>query len=79
MSAYVNNDRIADKLIEGPSVAPGPGWKPGPLPPGERHWEHIQLDLTAFKGQSIVIRLYDLILVPGHQAGNSYWKNLNVQ
>jgi hypothetical protein len=79
LSVFVNNDRIADKLIDGPPVAHGPGWTPRPPSPEERHWEHVELDLSAYKGQSVVIRLYDLILVPGHQAGNSYWKNLNVQ
>jgi hypothetical protein len=39
-----------------------------------RRWEHIHLDLNAYKSQSVVIRLYDLILVPGHEAGNSYWR-----
>ncbi|MGA3228001.1 MAG: ADP-ribosylglycohydrolase family protein [Acidobacteriaceae bacterium] len=44
-----------------------------------RHWEHIHLDLSAYKNQSVVIRLYDLILVPGHVAGNSYWKRPQLQ
>jgi ADP-ribosylglycohydrolase len=44
-----------------------------------RRWEHIHLDLSAYKSQSVVIRLYDLILVPGHEAGNSYWKKPQVQ
>lgn len=79
LTVYVNNDKIADKLIDGPPVAHEPGWRPRPPSPEERHWEHVQLDLSAYKGQSVVIRLYDLILVQGHQAGNSYWKNLNVQ
>jgi hypothetical protein len=44
-----------------------------------RRWEHIHLDLSAYKSQSVVIRLYDLILVPGHEAGNSYWKKPRLQ
>jgi hypothetical protein len=42
-------------------------------------WKHVSLDLAKYRSQSVVIRLYDLILVPGHQAGNSYWKNLTLQ
>jgi hypothetical protein len=42
-------------------------------------WKHQTLDLTPYRNQTVVIRLYDLILVPGHQAGNSYWKNLTLQ
>lgn len=79
LNVFVNNDRVADKLIEGPPVAHDPGWRPAPPRPDERHWEHIQLDLGAYHGKSVIIRIYDLILVPGHEAGNSYWKNLNVQ
>ena len=45
----------------------------------ERHWEHIHLDLAAYRKQSVVIRLYDLILVPNHHAGNSYWRGLQLQ
>jgi ADP-ribosylglycohydrolase len=71
LDVFVNNKKILDKLIEGASTPQGSG--------PARHWEHVQLDLSAYKGQSVVIRLYDLILVPGHEAGNSYWKNLAIQ
>jgi hypothetical protein len=83
LSVFANNDRVFDKLIEGePQTAP-----PSPRPwiptrqgnePKQR-WEHIQVNLSPYKGQSVTIRLYDFILVPGYEAGNSYWKNLNIQ
>jgi len=91
LEIYVNNDRVLDKLISGPPVAhpvegPPPthvrGTPPLPEPPinnTDRHWEPIHLDLSAYKKQSVVIRLYDLILVPGHEAGSSYWKKLQLQ
>jgi hypothetical protein len=98
LQVYVNNDRVLDKLIEGPAPTHPIGGPPivmpiGGPPPGmhidgppdtkaidaARHWEHIHLDLSAYKKQSVVIRLYDLILVPGHQAGNSYWKKPQLQ
>ena len=71
LEVFVNNDKVLDRLIEG---APGPK-QSGSL----RHWEHIHLDLSAYKEQSVTIRLYDLILVPGHEAGNSYWRSLAAQ
>jgi hypothetical protein len=71
LDIFVNNDKILDKLIEG---APTPQENGPP-----RQWEHIHLDLSAYKGQSVVIRLYDLILVPGREAGSSYWKDLALQ
>ena len=98
LQIYINNDRVLDKLIEGPAP-PHPISGPpiviplGGPPPGmhfegppdtktidaARHWEHIHLDLGAYRKQSVVIRLYDLILVPGHEAGNSYWKKPKLQ
>jgi len=71
LEAFVNNKKILDRLIEG-----------GPLPAEkatERHWDHVDLDLSPFKGQAVVIRLYDLVLVPNHEAGNSYWRNLDLR
>jgi len=68
---FVNNDRVLDELIAGDALAEGNA--------SGRHWEHISIDLAAFKGQSVVIRLYDLVLVPNHYAGNSYWRNIQVQ
>jgi hypothetical protein len=93
LMVYVNNDIALDRLIEGPPVphvTEGPRSGPGPGlhfsgPPdtkaidAARHWEHIHLDLSAYKKQSVVIRLYDLILVPDHEAGNSYWKKPQLQ
>jgi len=90
LQIFVNNDKVLDKLIEGPPathVTAGPPpihakGTPPPEPkvdPSERHWEQIHLDLSAYKKKSVVIRLYDLILVPGHEAGSSYWKKLQIQ
>jgi hypothetical protein len=42
-------------------------------------WKHVSLDLSGYRNQTVVIRLYDMILVPGHEAGNSYWKNLTIR
>ncbi len=90
LQIYINNDRVLDKWIVGPPVTHLMEWPPathlmaGPPPvpevsAAERHWEHVHLDLGAYRKQSVVIRLYDLILVPGHEAGNSYWNKPQLQ
>jgi len=88
LEIFVNNDKVLDKLVEGPLAAhvmeePPAAHIEGPpdtkVSDAQRHWEHIQLDLSPYRKQSVVIRLYDFILVPGHEAGNSYWKNPQLQ
>jgi hypothetical protein len=71
LQVFVNNDKLLDQLIEGRSMT-----QENAL---DRHWEHIHLDLSAYRKQSVVIRLYDLVLVPNHHAGNSYWRGLQLQ
>ncbi len=71
LQVFVNNDKLLDQLIEGRSMT-----QENAL---DRHWEHIHLDLAAYRQQPVVIRLYDLVLVPNHHAGNSYWRGLQLQ
>jgi hypothetical protein len=83
LEIFVNNDKVLDRLIEGPPATPRSA-ADRRLPTTEemdaaRHWEHVHLDLSSYRKQSVVMRLYDLILVPGHEAGNSYWKKLQLQ
>lgn len=68
---FVNNDQIYDQMIQGDALAEAKA--------SDRHWEHIHLNLAAYKQQSVIIRLYDLVLVPNHYAGNSYWRRLDVE
>jgi len=70
LAVFVNNDRVHDQLIQGGALTQGQ--------PPDRHWEHINLNLSAYKKQPVVIRLYDLVLVPNHYAGNSYWRHLDL-
>jgi len=71
LEIFVNNDKVLSRLIQGNSAKLASSL--------EHQWEHIHFDLSAYKNQSVVIRLYDLILVPGHEAGNSYWRKLEIQ
>jgi hypothetical protein len=84
LEIFVNNDKMLDRLIEGPPApTQGSGAERRPRTSAEsdaeRQWEHIHLDLSTYKKLPVVIRLYDLVLVPRHLAGNSYWKKLQLQ
>jgi hypothetical protein len=62
LQVYVNDDRVLDKRIESVS--------------GGRRWMQIKIDLSKYRNQDVVLRLYQLVLIPHREAGNAYWKNL---
>ncbi|MBS1853109.1 MAG: ADP-ribosylglycohydrolase family protein [Acidobacteria bacterium] len=66
LQVFVNDDQLLDKLMV------------GTLPSG-RSWQDVKLDLAAYKNQKVVLRLYQRVLVPQHEAGNAYWKGLAVK
>jgi hypothetical protein len=47
--------------------------------PEERKWYTITADLSPYEGQTIKIRLYQRVLNPGKEAGNSYWKDIQIK
>jgi hypothetical protein len=63
LQVFIDNDRVLNELIHGVD---------------KRTWKHFDVDLTKYQNRNIAIRLYDLVLVPGHEAGNSYWKNVTI-
>lgn len=65
LQVYVNDDKVLDRLIESRSE--------------EREWQDIEVSLAKFANQEIVLRLYQRVLIPKHEAGNAYWRNLSVQ
>jgi hypothetical protein len=65
LQIYVNDEKVLDKLIEGASAA--------------RQWQDISLDLSPYKNQQVVLRLYQRVLVPMREAGNAYWCDLRVK
>lgn len=65
LQVYVNDDRALDKVIEGMSDA--------------RRWQDIDVDLSKYAGQEVVLRLYQRVLIPHHEAGNAYWRDLVVK
>jgi hypothetical protein len=70
LRVYVNDEKILDKLIDGLYESPESD---------SRHWEDISIDLSDYKNQKVVLRLYQRVLVPHHEAGDAYWRDLTVQ
>lgn len=70
LQVYVNDKKVLDKLIDGLSES---------HQPGSRHWENIRVDLSGYKSQNVVLRLYQRVLIPHHEAGDAYWRDLTVQ
>ncbi len=64
LQVYVNDDKVLDKLIDGGSET--------------RVWEDIEVNLAKYANQEVVLRLYQRVLIPQHEAGNAYWRNLVV-
>ncbi len=69
LEVFVNDEQVLDKLIDGT----------GPRQSKSRRWENIRIDLSDHKNQQVVLRLYQRVLIPHHEAGNAYWRELTVQ
>jgi hypothetical protein len=41
-------------------------------------WQNIHVDLDEFKGQTVKIRIYQRVLIPGKEAGNAYWRKITI-
>ncbi len=70
LQVYVNDKKVLDKLIDGLYES---------RQSDSRHWEDISIDLSDYKNQKVVLRLYQRVLVPHHEAGNAYWRDLTVR
>lgn len=65
LEIYADNTKLFNRLIQGGSE--------------ERKWQKIKIDLSRFKDQSITLRLYQRVLIKGKEAGNAYWKNIEIK
>jgi hypothetical protein len=65
LQVYVNDDNLLDTLIEGA--------------PTSRYWRDINLDLSKYANQEVVVRLYQRVLISHHEAGDAYWRDLVVK
>jgi hypothetical protein len=45
----------------------------------KRAWETIPVDLSAFQGKEVELRLYQRTLVPNKIPGNAYWRTITLQ
>ncbi|TZF82256.1 hypothetical protein FW774_16355 [Pedobacter sp. BS3] len=64
LEVYADNEKLLNKLITENEK--------------ERQWQHISIGLSQFEGQTIVLRLYQRVLVKGREAGNAYWKSIKI-
>lgn len=65
LNVYTNNDRVVNKIIAGDEA--------------ERKWQTIVVNLSGYQGQTVNIRLYQRVLIPNKQAGNAYWRNIQIK
>lgn len=65
LQVYVNDDKVLDKLIEGAS--------------NSRSMQDIKVDLSKYASQEVVLRIYQRVLIPHHEAGNAYWQDLTLK
>jgi ADP-ribosylglycohydrolase len=69
LEVYCDNKRVAKRLIDGGASAA----------PESRQWEEIKVDLKAFAGKEVQLRLYQRVLLPDRIPGNAYWKDVKVE
>jgi hypothetical protein len=70
LQVFIDDTKVLDKLIDGVFATDESA---------TRHWENIQIDLSGYANQTVVLQLYQRVLVPYHEAGNAYWRDLKVE
>ncbi|MEO7300653.1 MAG: ADP-ribosylglycohydrolase family protein [Verrucomicrobiota bacterium] len=68
LEIYAGNKRMLQKIIDGTLEKSG-----------ERKWQTIRVDLSAFANQEIQLRLYQRVLLHDKISGNAYWKVLEIK
>lgn len=83
LSVYADHERLYTSLIDGGKALEWPDIKadayPQPLEEYEksaavRRWKKVEVDLSKYAGSTVVIRLYQDILVRNGFPGNAYWR-----
>ena len=67
LSVFAGNHRLIKRLIMSDRADKS------------RRWDVLSVDLNNFAGQTVQLRLYQRVLIPGRTAGNAYWRNLRVE
>ena len=66
LDVHVGNQRPLTRIVQAKS--------------GDREWQTVEVDLTAFAGQTVTIRLIQRVLLgPEYAPGNAYWRNLRLE
>ena len=84
LMVYVQHDRVYKKIIDGGAPLKWdikPEEYPQPLHEYEaakkvRKYEDIEIDLSDYSGQKVVVRVMQSILVRNGFPGNAYWKSI---
>jgi hypothetical protein len=67
LEVYAGNKNVLRKQIDG-----------GTGQPGERQWQDMKIDLKAFAGKDVELRLYQRVLLADKIPGNAYWKDIRL-
>lgn len=65
LRVFVDNDKVLEKMIETTDDA--------------NKWQTVKIDLTAHKGQTVLVRLYQNVDFLDRLTGNAYWKKITLQ
>jgi hypothetical protein len=86
LSVFADNTRLRHDVVDG---GPALAWEEAPplsYPESEfvafrraRRWQRITVDLAAFAGREVELRLYQTILVRDRVPGNAYWRDVRVE
>ncbi len=70
LQIYANDKKVEDRLIVGGN---------DPSRQDLRRWQDIKINLSDYRNQEVVLRLYQRVLIPHYEAGNAYWRDLIVR
>jgi hypothetical protein len=65
LNVYVDNERLADEILEGHKLG--------------INWQTFTFDLSKYEGKTVNIRLYQRVLIDGKEAGDAYWRRVVVE
>ena len=66
LDVHVDNDRVLTRTIQAKGQ--------------ERGWETVEVDLKAYAGKPVTLRLIQRVLLgPQYASGNAYWRNLRLE
>lgn len=67
LDVFANNANLLERVIEGGNQS------------GQRNWQKVTVEMPAFAGQEVEIRVYQRTVIPGRIAGNAYWRSMKIR